>query len=232
MFKAMIKDILPNSVYIYTMSKRLIFALVFMGQFSLSGQVLGLLKYSGGGDWYANPTALENLSEFYNAATGAKTSVAPSELTLREVLSSGVSFLHATGHGRIVFDEEERQILNDFVLRGGFLHIDDNYGMKEFAENELDLCFPQAKKVNVASSHPIFNTLFKFDGLPKIHEHDNEQPKAIGYFIQGELVALLTVESDLGDGWEDPQVHNDPKEKRDKALKMGANLVHWAIVRH
>tara|TARA_B100000900_G_C20583006_1_gene718341 strand:- start:550 stop:1194 length:645 start_codon:yes stop_codon:yes gene_type:complete len=214
------------------MSKRLIFALFLLGQFSLSGQVLGLLKYGGGGDWYANPTALKNLSVFYNATTGAKTTVAPNEFTLEDILVSGVSFLHATGHGRIVFDEKERQILNDFVKRGGFLHIDDNYGMKVFAESELDECFPQAKKVNVANNHPIFNTLFELDGLPKIHEHDNEQPKAIGYFINGELIAILTVESDIGDGWEDPQVHNDPKEKRDKALKMGANLVHWAIVRH
>ena len=226
------KDILSTTMYIYPMSQRFLFTVLFLGQFTMSGQVLGLLKYGGGGDWYANPTALVNLCEFYNSTTGAKCTIAPSELTPKEVLNSGVSFLHATGHGRIVFDENERQILNDFVNRGGFIHIDDNYGMKEFAENELDLCFPQAKKVNVASSHPIFNTLFKLDGLPKIHEHDNEQPKAIGYFIQGELVALLTVESDLGDGWEDPQVHNDPKEKRDKALKMGANLVHWAIVRH
>ena len=226
------KDILSTTMYIYPMSQRFLFTVLFLGQFTMSGQVLGLLKYSGGGDWYANPTALVNLCEFYNSTTGAKCTIAPSELTPKEVLNSGVSFLHATGHGRIVFDENERQILNDFVNRGGFIHIDDNYGMKEFAENELDLCFPQAKKVNVASSHPIFNTLFKLDGLPKIHEHDNEQPKAIGYFIQGELVALLTVESDIGDGWEDAQVHNDPKEKRDKALKMGANLVHWAIVRH
>ena len=226
------KDILSTTMYIYPMSQRFLFTVLFLGQFTMSGQVLGLLKYSGGGDWYANPTALINLCEFYNSTTGAKCTIAPSELTPKEVLNSGVSFLHATGHGRIVFDENERQILNDFVNRGGFIHIDDNYGMKEFAENELDLCFPQAKKVNVASNHPIFNTLFKLDGLPKIHEHDNEQPKAIGYFIHGELVALLTVESDLGDGWEDPQVHNDPKEKRDKALKMGANLVHWSIVRH
>jgi hypothetical protein len=232
MFTSMNKDILSTTMYIYPMSQRFLLTVLFLGQFALSGQVLGLLKYSGGGDWYANPTALENLSEFYNATTGAKSTIAPKELTPKEILNSGVSFLHATGHGRIVFDEIDRQILNDFVNRGGFLHIDDNYGMKEFAEKELDLCFPQAKKVNVASSHPVFNTLFKLDGLPKIHEHDNEQPKAIGYFIEGELVALLTVESDIGDGWEDSQVHNDPKEKRDKALKMGANLVHWAIVRH
>ena len=193
---------------------------------------IGILKYNGGGDWYANPTALQNLSDFYNKASGAKTSVHPTPLELNNLLTSGVSFLHATGHGRIVFNEAERQILNDFVARGGFIHMDDNYGMKVFAEKELDLCFPDARKVIVAASHPIFNTLFELEGLPKIHEHDNEPPKALGYFINGELIALLTTECDLGDGWEDQQVHNDPKEKREKALKMGSNLVHWSIVRH
>jgi hypothetical protein len=158
--------------------------------------------------------------------------VHPQEVTVQKLLTSGISFLHATGHGRIVFNTNEREILNEFVQRGGFLHIDDNYGMKEFAELELDKCFPNAKKVEVAKNHPIFNSLFKLEGLPKIHEHDNEKPKAVGYFLNGELVALLTVESDIGDGWEDQEVHNDPKEKREEALKMGANLVHWSIVRH
>ena len=104
--------------------------------------------------------------------------------------------------------------------------------MKVFAESELDNCFPNAEKVEVARNHPIFNSLFNLEGLPKIHEHDNEKPKAIGYFFNGELVALLTIESDIGDGWEDEEVHNDPKEKREDALKMGANLVHWSVVRH
>lgn len=226
------KDILRATLYIYPMSKRLLLLTLFFYQFSLYGQELGLLKYDGGGDWYANPTALENLSNFYNSQTGARSTVHPQEVTVQKLLTSGISFLHATGHGRIVFSTNEREILNEFVQRGGFLHIDDNYGMKEFAELELDKCFPNAKKVEVAKNHPIFNSLFKLEGLPKIHEHDNEKPKAVGYFLNGELVALLTVESDIGDGWEDQEVHNDPKEKREEALKMGANLVHWSIVRH
>lgn len=214
------------------MSKRRAIVLFLLCQFGLAGQVLGLLKYNGGGDWYANPTALENLSTFYNSETGGKCSVYPTEVEIQDLLSSGISFLHATGHGRITFSDEDRLVLNAFVRRGGFLHIDDNYGMKAFAEEELDQCFPLAEKVEVATSHPIFNTLFSLEGLPKIHEHDNEQPKAIGYFLKGELIALLTIESDIGDGWEDHEVHNDPKEKRELALKMGANLVHWSIVRH
>ena len=232
MFTVMNKDILRTTLYIYPMSKRFLLFVIFSCQFSLSGQVLGLLKYDGGGDWYANPTALENLSAFYNLETEARSSVLPQEIEISNLLTSGVSFLHATGHGRIVLSESEREILNEFVSRGGFLHIDDNYGMKVFAESELDQCFPNAEKVEVATNHPIFNTLFKLKGLPKIHEHDNEKPKALGYFLDGELVALLTIESDIGDGWEDEEVHNDPKEKREEALKMGANLVHWSLVRH
>lgn len=232
MFTVMNKDILRATLYIYPMSKRLLIFIIFSCQFSLSGQVLGLLKYDGGGDWYANPTALENLSNFYNSETGARSTVYPQEVIIQNLLTSGISFLHATGHGRIIFSNAEREILKKFVQRGGFLHIDDNYGMKDFAESELDQCFPNAKKVEVAANHPIFNTLFKFEGLPKIHEHDNEKPKALGYFLNGELVALLTIESDIGDGWEDEEVHNDPKEKREDALKMGANLVHWSLVRH
>jgi len=213
------------------MSKRFICFLFLSCHFGLVAQVLGTLKYDGGGDWYANPTALNNLSTFYNEMTGAQTSVFPKEIELNELLTSGISFLHATGHGRIVFSPEEREILLNFVRRGGFFHIDDNYGMKDFAEAALDECFPDAKKVDVSKSHPIYLSPFKLDGLPKIHEHDNQRPRAVGYFLHGELVALLTIESDIGDGWEDEEVHNDPKEKREKALKMGANLVHWSIVR-
>ena len=198
---------------------------------SLSAQVLGLLKYDGGGDWYANPTALRNLSNYYNKATNAKSFVLPQEVTIETLLTSGVSFLHATGHGRIEFTESQRETLRRFATRGGFIHLDDNYGMKDFAESQLDLCFPEAQKEDVSHSHEIFKNVFSLNGLPKIHEHDNETPRAIGYYIQGELIALLTIESDIGDGWEDEEVHNDPKEKREKALKMGSNLVHWSIVR-
>lgn len=196
------------------------------------GQQLAVLKYDGGGDWYANPTALINLSTFYNKNTGAQTTVINEGITLDRLADLGVSFLHATGHGRIIFSDSDCESLRAFVERGGFLHIDDNYGMKEFAETALDACFPAAVKVEVAHTHPIFNSLFAFsNGLPKIHAHDNLAPSALGYFIEGELVALLTSECDLGDGWEDANVHNDPIEIREKALKMGANLVHWSIVR-
>ena len=200
---------------------------------SSSAQVLGLLKYDGGGDWYANPTALDNLSTFYNEATGARTVVLVKEVSVNSLLSSGVSFLHATGHGRIVFSKEEAEILRQFAQRGGFLHIDDNYGMKDFALEELAKVFNEATIESISIHHPIFKTPFKMpSGLPKIHEHDGLPQEAIGYFNEGELVALLTYETDLSDGWEDAEVHQDSQEKRSLALKMGANLVHWSLVRN
>lgn len=199
---------------------------------NLSAQGLGLLKYNGGGDWYANPTALANLSTAYNESVGATSYVHPSEIEVERLLESGISFLHVTGHGRIVFSEDQRETLRQFTSRGGFIHVDDNYGMKDFVLEELPLIFPNAQLQRVALTHPVFNIPNKFeDGLPKIHEHDGEQPEHVGVFVKGELVALFTYECDLGDGWEDEDVHNDSQEKREKALKMGVNLVHWSIVR-
>ena len=198
-----------------------------------SAQVLGLLKYDGGGDWYANPTALDNLSTFYNEATGARTVVMAKEVSVNSLLSSGISFLHATGHGRIVFSKEEAEILRQFVDRGGFVHIDDNYGMKDFALEELAKVFNDATIESISIKHPIFQIPFQMPtGLPKIHEHDGLPQEAVGYFLHGELVAILTYETDLSDGWEDAEVHQDSKEKRSLALKMGANLVHWSLVRN
>ncbi|MDG1535554.1 MAG: DUF4159 domain-containing protein [Schleiferiaceae bacterium] len=196
-------------------------------------QVLAVFKYDGGGDWYANPTALKNLSKFYNKNTDAKSLVRSEPATAESLLISGVSFLHATGHGRIILSETQADQLRLFTENGGFLHIDDNYGMSSYAKEALKQVFPTATIEHVSHDHAIFNCLFPFpEGMPKIHEHDNGKPEAIGYFVNGELVALLTLETDLGDGWEDAEVHADSKEKREAALKMGANLLHWATVKN
>ena len=196
-------------------------------------QVLAVFKYDGGGDWYANPTALKNLSKFYNKSTDAKSLVRSEPTTAESLLVSGVSFLHATGHGRIILSETQADQLRLFTENGGFLHIDDNYGMSSYAKEALKQVFPTATIEHVSHDHAIFNCFFPFpEGMPKIHEHDNGKPEAIGYFVNGELVALLTLETDLGDGWEDAEVHADSKEKREAALKMGANLLHWATVKN
>ena len=208
--------------------------LVFIGCAQIcEAQVLAVFKYDGGGDWYANPTALKNLSAFYNKSTDARSSVRSEPVTAESLLASGVSFLHGTGHGRIILSKDQVNQLRAFTENGGFLHIDDNYGMSTYAKEALKQVFPKATVEQVSHDHPIFNSLFHFPkGMPKIHEHDNGKPEAIGYFVKGELVALLTLETDLGDGWEDAEVHADSKEKREAALKMGANLLHWATVRN
>ena len=224
--------ILRAIVYL-NMQQWKVIVLSLISSLACYGQGIGLLKYDGGGDWYANPTALENLAVFYQNATGANAYVHSDALEISQVLSSGISFLHVTGHGRIVFSDEQREVLRQFTERGGFIHFDDNYGMKAFIQKELPLLFPAAQLQTVALSHPIFQVPFVFEnGLPKIHEHDGQAPQNTGVFMDGELIAIFTYECDLGDGWEDEAVHNDSKEKREKALKMGANLVHWSILRH
>ena len=139
-------------------------------------------------------------------------------------------FLHMTGHGNVVFSQEEAKNLRDYLLSGGFLHIDDNYGMKPYLQKELIKVFPDKQLEELGADHPIFSQVYKFpEGLPKIHEHDGKRPQALGIFHENRLVLLFTFESDLGDGWEDPAVHNDPPDIREKALKMGANIIAYAF---
>ena len=207
----------------------ILFFCVLSTQF-LHAQQIAVLKYSGGGDWYSNPTALPNLIEFCNQ--NIKTSILPQSATV-EPGSTDIfqyPFIHMTGHGNVFFSEEDALILRNYLLSGGFLHIDDNYGMNEFVRRELKKVFPDKELEELSPSHPIFSANYNFpNGLPKIHEHDNLRPQAFGIFENDRLLCLFTFESDLGDGWEDPQVHNDPEEVRMKALQMGANIIKFAF---
>ena len=190
------------------------------------------MKYSGGGDWYANPTALPNLIEFCNRNIG--TSLEPQAVSVepgsRELFDQ--PFIHLTGHGNIVFSEDEQENLRRWLDGGGFLHVDDNYGLDPYVRPLLETLFPDSPLEKIPSDHPIFKTPFDFPGgLPKVHEHDNKAPEAWGIFRNGRLVVFYSFECDLGDGWEDPSVHGDPEELRTKALRMGANLVWWAFMK-
>jgi hypothetical protein len=193
-------------------------------------QEIAILKYNGGGDWYANPTALPNLIRFCNEHIG--TDIDPRPQTV-EVGSSTIyqyPFLHMTGHGNIFFSAEEAQNLRMYLLSGGFLHIDDNYGMEPYLRKELSKVFPDKELVELGADHPLFKEHYPFpEGLPKIHEHDGKRPQAFGIFQDNRLLLLFTYESDLGDGWEDAAVHNDPEEIRQIALQMGANIVQYAF---
>lgn len=201
---------------------------VFM--FSANAQELAILKYKGGGDWYSNPTALPNLIRYSNNEVDTKLKDKPATVEVGSVNIFQYPFLHMTGHGNVVFSNEEAQNLRTYLLGGGFLHIDDNYGMQPYLEKELSKVFPDKELEEIGADHPIFNQKFKFpEGLPKIHEHDGKRPQALGIVHENRLVLLFTFESDLGDGWEDPSVHNDPPEVREKALQMGANIISYVF---
>lgn len=193
-------------------------------------QKIAVLKYGGGGDWYSNPTALPNLIEFSNRNIGTKINSDPETVEVGSVSIFQYPYLHMTGHGNVFFTQEEAENLRTYLLSGGFLHIDDNYGMEPYLVRELKKVFPDKQLEELGADHPIFNQRFSFpEGLPKIHEHDGKRPQALGIFHEGRLLLLFTFESDLGDGWEDPSVHNDPEEVRLKALRMGANILEYAF---
>jgi hypothetical protein len=206
----------------------LFFCLYTSGQ---NGSVkIALLKYGGGGDWYCDPTALTNLIAFCNREIG--TTIYPEYATV-EAGSPDIfnyPFVHLTGHGNVVFSDSDARNLKLYLESGGFLHIDDCYGLNEFIRREMKKVFPDKDFQELPYSYPIFHQKFAFpDGIPKIHEHDNKPPQAFGIFIEGRLVCLYTYESDLGDGWEDIDVHRDPEEVRLKALRMGANIISYVF---
>ena len=193
-------------------------------------QEIALLKYSGGGDWYANPTSLPNLIKYCNQ--NIKTRIAQKPRTVEPSSPDLFSYpmVHMTGHGNVVFSTSDKENLRAYLLSGGFLHIDDNYGMNQYVRNEIKKLFPKNDLIEIPAAHPIFQKPNAFPaGIPKIHEHDGKRPQAFGVFIDNRLVILYTYETDLGDGWEDAEVNNDPLAIREKALKMGANIVNYVF---
>lgn len=208
--------------------KKAAFLLLLFSSLTSFSQEIGLLKYSGGGDWYANPTSLPNLIKYCNANTNTKIKSKPRTVEPGSPDLFSYPFIHMTGHGNVVFSESDITNLRKYLTAGGFLHVDDNYGMDQYIRKEIKKLFPNNDLVEIPSNHPIFHKPFTFaNGLPKIHEHDGKRPQAFGIFIENKLVLLYTFECDLGDGWEDPEVNNDPLEVREKALKMGANIVNY-----
>jgi len=207
--------------------KKLWLLLLLTASFS-NAQEIALLKYSGGGDWYANPTSLPNLIKFSNQNINTKIKSKPGLVEPGSPDLFSYPFVHMTGHGNVVFSDAEVINLRNYMTSGGFLHIDDNYGMDEYIRKEIKKIFPNEQLVEIPANHPIFQKPFPFPaGIPKIHEHDGKRPQAFGIFAENRLVLLYTFETDLGDGWEDPDVHNDPADVRLKALKMGANIMNY-----
>ena len=205
-----------------------IFFLVFFG--NISAQEIALLQYGGGGDWYANPTALPNLVKYCNQNINTTIKEKPPTVTPGSVDIFDYPFVHMTGHGNVFFSAEEAENLRDYLMSGWFLYIDDNYGMDEYIRKEIVKIFPNKELKELPANFPMFNYVYKFpQGMPKIHEHDGGRPQAFGIFMEDRLVLLYTFETDLGDGWENPEVHNDPQETRLKALQMGANIIKYVF---
>ncbi len=188
------------------------------------------LKYAGGGDWYANKTALPNLISFCNQTLHS--TINPEEAII-EVGSPFIftyPYVYMTGHGNVVFTDQEAENLRNYLIGGGFLHIDDNYGLDKFIRLEIKKVFPELDFVELPFDHPIYHQQFNFEnGLPKIHEHDGKPAQGFGLIYKGRLVCYYTYETDLGNGWEDQQIYNDPQELRVKALQMGANIIQFCF---
>ncbi len=191
---------------------------------------MALLKYNGGGDWYANPTSLTNLALFCNKHLNTNFDPQYKTVEVGSIELFNYPFVHITGHGNIVFSDAEAENLRKYLIGGGFLHIDDNYGLDPFIRLAMKKVFPELEFVELPFEHEIYHQKFDFPlGLPKIHKHDGKPPQGFGLIWEGRLVCFYSYECDLGDGWEDPEVHNDPPELRLKALKMGANIVRYAF---
>lgn len=218
------------------MTKRIFMLLSGLCLLGLSGfsqsYQLGLLKYSGGGDWYANlETSLPNLIKFCN--TNLKTSINPEQAVV-EAGSAEIfnyPFIHMTGHGNVIFSNQEADNLRNYLIGGGFLHVSDNYGMDVFVRTQLKKVFPELELVELPFSHPIYHQMYNFDkGLPKVHEHDSKAPQGFGLIYKGRLVCFYDYECDLGDGWESYDIHKDSPEAHERALRMGANMISYVFM--
>lgn len=208
-----------------------VLVILFLFQESFAQEVkIALLKYNGGGDWYANPSALPNLADFCNKnlSTDINTDVPTVEVGSLDLFN--YPFVHMTGHGNVIFSPEEAENLRNYLLAGGFLHVSDNYGMDIYFRRELNKVFPGLELTELPFDHPVYHQKYSFpNGLPKIHEHDDKVPRGLGIIYEGRMVCFYDFECDLGDGWESPEVHNDPIEKRKEALQMGANIIQFVF---
>ena len=206
---------------------RLFFFSLFL---QVNAQDVAILKYNGGGDWYANPTAIPNLVTFTNQNIKTNISENPQSVAVNSEDIFNFPMLFMTGHGNVFFSDEEATNLKNYLISGGFLHISDNYGLDKFIRTELKKVFPTLEFQEIPSNHPIYNQTFKFpEGIPKIHEHDKKPAQGFGLFYEGRLIVFYDYETDLSDGWEDQIIHNNPREVRETALKMGSNIIEYAF---
>ncbi|MEE3999367.1 DUF4159 domain-containing protein [Tenacibaculum sp. FZY0031] len=210
--------------------KKFILLFILLLNQNIFSQEIAVIQYKGGGDWYANPTALPNLITFTNQNTKTQIDKDIQSITLDDESIFNYPITFITGHGNILFTNNEISILRSYLISGGFLHISDNYGLDKYIRRELKKVFPGLQLQEIPNNHPIYHQTFSFPkGMPKIHEHDKKPPQGFGLFYEGRLIVFYDYESDLSDGWEDATVHNNPEEIRTKALQMGANIIEYAF---
>lgn len=212
------------------MEKKFYILLLLCFSTLINAQQIAILKYDGGGDWYANPTALPNLIQFtnQNCKTGIQKNIPNVKTSNEDIFNYPILFM--TGHGNVFFSDDDIQNLKQYLTSGGFLHISDNYGLDKYIRRELKKVFPKLELQEIPTNHPIYHQTFSFqNGLPKIHEHDKKPPQGFGLFYENRLIVFYDYESDLSDGWEDAEIHNNSKKVRLKALKMGANNIEFAF---
>jgi Domain of unknown function (DUF4159) len=191
---------------------------------------IGRLHYDGGGDWYANPSSLPNLLHALRTRTNLRVATQEKVITLNDDELWNIPYIYMTGHGNVRWSEQDLRILRRYLEQGGFLHVDDNYGMDASIRRELGRLFPDHPLVEVPLDHPVYHLVYDFPkGIPKIHVHDGKPAQGFGIFLNGRLAVYYSYQSDLGDGWEDPEVHHDPPDKRESALRMGVNLFAYAV---
>lgn len=211
--------------------KKIFFGAICVLTFNtISAQQIAVLKYNGGGDWYANPTALPNLIKFCNNTINTSIKENPESVAINSSDIFNYPIVFMTGHGNVYFSEDDAENMRNYLTSGGFLHISDNYGLDKYIRREIKKIFPSLEFQELPYNHPIFHQTYNFEkGVPKIHEHDNKVAQAFGLFYEGRLICFYDYESDLSDGWEDEEIHNDSYEIRLKALKMGANIIEYAF---
>ena len=228
---------MKSEYFLTTLMKlnRVLIVLIFLASYTITyGQSdklkIAKLKYNGGGDWYANKTALPNLANFCNENLHTNIDTQDAVVEIGNPSLFDYSYVYMTGHGNVIFANQEAENLRNYLIAGGFLHIDDNYGLDQFIRLEMKKVFPELEFVELPFDHPVYHQKFEFEkGIPKIHEHDGKPAQAFGLIYEGRLVCFYSYQSDLGNGWEDQRIHNDPQSVRLKALRMGANLISYAF---
>jgi hypothetical protein len=210
---------------------KICFAITFFATTSFAQTTsIAVLKYGGGGDWYANPTSLTNLIRFCNQQIGTSLKLDYATVDVGSTDLFNYPFVHLTGHGNVLFSDRDVANLRKYLVGGGFLHVDDNYGLDPFIRREMQKVFPEIAPIELPFSHPIYHQKFRFpNGLPKIHEHDGKRTQGFAWIYNGRVVVFYSYETDLGNGWEDPEIHNISPETRLKALQMGANIIQFAF---